>query len=243
MIAALLIGRKGSVGFPGKNTYRVLGRPLCFYPVAAAKKTPGIDRIYISTDCPDLKSFAGGNDIEVIDRPDELATGSAFPELVFLHGYNEIKKRNPDGDIEFLVLLMANCVTITPEKINEGIEVLRKNSYLDSAVTVSSNNSYAPHRARKEDSDGLLKPFVPFEVLGDPQKIVADRNALGDVWFADMGVSIVRPRCLTDWENGLLPQRWMGRNIYPIKQKGGFDVDYDYEIPLVEHWLKKYGGY
>lgn len=27
MIAALLIGRKGSVGFPGKNTMTVLGRP------------------------------------------------------------------------------------------------------------------------------------------------------------------------------------------------------------------------
>jgi len=28
MIVALLLGRKGSIGFPGKNLYPVLGRPL-----------------------------------------------------------------------------------------------------------------------------------------------------------------------------------------------------------------------
>ena len=36
MIAALLIGRQGSVGFPGKNTYPVLGRPFMEYPLFAA---------------------------------------------------------------------------------------------------------------------------------------------------------------------------------------------------------------
>ena len=39
MIIAILIGRKGSRGFPGKNTYKVLGRPLCEYPLMAAKKS------------------------------------------------------------------------------------------------------------------------------------------------------------------------------------------------------------
>ena len=36
MVAALLIGRQGSVGFPGKNTYPVLGRAFMEYPLLAA---------------------------------------------------------------------------------------------------------------------------------------------------------------------------------------------------------------
>ena len=36
MIAAILFGRKGSLGFPGKNLYPVLDRPLCLYPLLAA---------------------------------------------------------------------------------------------------------------------------------------------------------------------------------------------------------------
>ena len=50
MIAALLLGRKGSVGFPGKNTLPILGRPMCAYPLIAAQEAQGIDQVFVSTD-------------------------------------------------------------------------------------------------------------------------------------------------------------------------------------------------
>jgi len=37
MYIAIIIGRKDSKGFPGKNLYPALGRPLSFYPMKAAK--------------------------------------------------------------------------------------------------------------------------------------------------------------------------------------------------------------
>ena len=43
MIFAILIGRKGSIGFPGKNTTLVLGRPLMSYPLLAAIASKGVD--------------------------------------------------------------------------------------------------------------------------------------------------------------------------------------------------------
>ena len=243
MVVSILIGRRGSVGFPGKNTYKVLGQPLCYYPIKAARDTGIINYYYCSTDCPELKSFAHKNDIAVIDRPPELATSLSHPEDVFLHAYNKICDDFPNVEIELLVLLMANCVTITSEKIKAGIEILRQNSDYDSAVTVSSYNSYSPHRARKINEDGMLEPFIPFEKFENSNQIRADRNSLGNVWFADMGVSIVRPECLTNWADGILPQKWMGKNIFPIEQESGFDIDYEYELPMVENWLKTFGGY
>lgn len=243
MIPAILVGRKGSKGFPGKNTYKVLGKPLCYYPSEVARKIKLIDEIYFSTDCPKIKSFAKSNNYKIIDRPKELAQSDSNPEEVFLHAYEQILTKQNIDDVEMLVLLMANCVTITAEKILEGIETLRSNPEYDSAVTVSSYNSYSPHRARKIGKDGLLKPFIPFEKFQEKKKIRAERSALGNVWFADMGVSIVRPHCLINWEEGLLPQKWMGNKIYPIKQEAGFDIDYEYELPMVENWLKKFGGY
>tara|TARA_B100001142_G_scaffold289917_1_gene307024 strand:+ start:216 stop:947 length:732 start_codon:yes stop_codon:yes gene_type:complete len=243
MIPAILIGRKGSQGFPGKNTFKILGHPLCYYPSIAAKKTNLIGQIYFSTDCPSLKKFANKNKYKVIDRPEFLARSESNPEEVFLHAYNHLLDDLKGEKIELIVLLMANCVTITPKKIIEGIKVLRDKPEYDSAVTVSSYNSYSPHRARKINHKGLLDPFIPFDKFEEKKLVKADRNALGDVWFADMGVSIVRPHCLYDWENGLPPQKWMGKNIYPIKQEAGFDIDYKYELPMVENWLKQYGGY
>ena len=140
-----------------------------------------------------------------------------------------------------VVLLFCNAATILAETIDNGVKVLQEHPDYDSAVTVSCYNMWSPLRARKIGADGLLHPFVPFEVFGDPATLNCDRDSQGDVWFADMGVSIVRSRCLEYLDQGMLPQKWMGRKIYPLKQWGGLDVDYEWQMPLVEYWLKKSG--
>lgn len=240
MISALLIGREGSVGFPGKNVYPILGKPLMAYPLLAAKNAKQVNNIFISTDSEKIKTIGRSYGAEIIDRPPELCTKEALGEHAFVHGYHEITKRT-GSEPELIVLLFCNSATILPETIDEGIRVLREHPDYDSAVTVSRYNMWSPLRARKEGADGLLHPFVPFEVFGDPKTLNCDRDSQGDVWFADMSVSIVRPHCLEHLETGLLPQKWMGQNIYPLKQWGGLDVDYEWQIPQVEFWLKSHG--
>lgn len=240
MIVGLLLGREGSKGFPGKNTFPVLGRPLMAYPLLAAQKARYVDKVYVSTDSEKIKEIGRKYGAEIIDRPAELCTPEALGEDAFVHGYNYIKELTGE-EIEFMVLLFCNSPTILPETIDEGIEILRKNPSLDSAVTVSRYNMWSPLRARKVGSDGLLHPFVSFETFGDPKTLNCDRDSQGDVFFADMGASIVRTRNLENIYEGLLPQKWMGQNIYPLKQWGGCDVDYDWQIPQIEYWLKKHG--
>lgn len=143
--------------------------------------------------------------------------------------------------LEFLVLLFCNAPTVRSETIEEGIAILRTRPEVDSAVTVSRYNMWSPLRARKITSGGLLQPLVPFETFGDPTTLNCDRDSQGDVWFADMGVSIVRPECLESLRDGLLPQRWMGQKIFPLKQWGGLDIDYEWQVPQAEHWLKAHG--
>jgi hypothetical protein len=239
MVAAFLMGRKGSKGFPEKNLHPVLGHPLAYYPMKAANDCSEVDKIYISTDDERLMKLASSNRIEIIVRPTELCTDAALGEHVYVHAYNIAKEKNKDAEIELIVLLMCNAATITSTTISEGIKILRENPEYDSAVTVSKYNMWSPLRARTIGDDGLLHPFVPFETFGDPKNLNCDRDSQGDAWFADMGVSIVRPRCLERLEDGLLPQKWMGQKIYPLKQWGGLDVDYEWQIPQVEYWLRK----
>lgn len=240
MIIALLMGRKESKGFPRKNLHLVLGKPLAYYPMKVAKECPDIDKIYLSTDDEKLMKLATDNGIEIIKRPPELCTDESLGEHVYVHAYNIAKEKNKDAEIELIVLLMCNSPTITSQIISEGIKVLREHPEYDSAVTVSKYNMWSPLRARKIGEDGLLHPFVPFETFGDPKTLNCDRDSQGDVWFADMGASIVRPHCLEHLEDGLLPQKWMGQKIYPLKQWAGLDVDYEWQIPQVEYWLRMY---
>jgi CMP-N-acetylneuraminic acid synthetase len=240
MIVALLLGRKGSIGFPGKNLYPVLGKPLSWYPMNAAKESIFVDKVYLSTDDEGLMELARENNLEVIERPDYLCTKEALGEDAYVHGYEEICRRIGKKP-ELMVLLFCNAATLLPETIDEGINVLRKNPEYDSAVTVSRYNMWSPLRARKINNNGLLEPFIPFDAY-ESDNLNCDRDSQGDTWFADVAVSVVRPYNLENLDDGLLPQKWMGKRIYPLRQEAGCDVDYEWQIPVVEWWLKKYGN-
>jgi hypothetical protein len=243
MICALLLGREGSSGFPGKNLLPIVGRPMMAYPLLAANAAKSIDRVYVSTDSPRIKEIGREHQATIIDRPEWLATNQALGEDAYVHGYKVIRDEleGAGESVELMVLLFCNAPTISAQLLDEGIAMLRANPEADSAVTVSVYNMWSPLRARKLSPDGYLDPFVPFETFGDPKTLNCDRDSQGDVYFADMSTSIVRPRCLEDIHDGLLPQRWMGKKILPIKQWGGLDVDYPWQVPQAEYWLREHG--
>ncbi len=237
MIPALLLGRKGSVGLPGKNTRLIKGKPLAAYPMQAAKLAPSVDQVFLSTDDPELMKIARQNNVEVIERPAYLCTNQALGEDAYKHGYEEICKRTNQA-VEILVLMFCNAPTVLPSQIEEAIQVLKDNPEVDSAVTVSRYNMWSPLRARRIGSDGLLHPFVSLESIGDPSKLNCDRDSQGDAWFADVALSVVRAKNFEHIEQGLLPQKWMGRKIHPIKNEAGLDVDYEWQVPMVEWWIE-----
>ena len=45
-------------------------------------------------------------------------------------------------------------------------------------------------------------PFVPFKTFGNPKTLNCDRDSQGDVYYADMSVSVVRPKCLENLKSG-----------------------------------------
>jgi len=237
MICSLILGRKGSIGFPGKNLYEINGWPLSWYPMTAALNTPEIDRNFISTDDPALMDLGREIGFEVINRPDYLATAEALGDDAYKHGYEVICERIGE-EPELLVLLFCNAPTIAPHQMSEGIKMLRADPTADSAVTVSRYNMYSPTRARKISEDGSLQPYIPFEHHPNAEAINCDRDSQGDVWFADVSVSVIRPVNLENLESGLLPQKWMGRRILPIMNEAGLDMDFEWQLGQVSWWLE-----
>ena len=243
MIVALLIGREGSQGFPGKNVKPILGRELMVYPLLAAKNSKYVERVYVSTDSEKIKEISRKYGAEVIDRPAELCTKTALGQDVFVHGYqlirDELKKEGKE--IELIALLHCNAPTVLASQIDEGVKTLREHPEHDSVVTVGKYNMYHPNRMRRINKDGLIEPFVPFEAFGDPITMTCDRDSSGDAWLADVALSLVRPKCLENIDEGMLPQKWMGQKIYPIENEAGLDIDYEWQWGQIEWWLKHNG--
>lgn len=246
MIAAILIGRKGSQGFPNKNTAPIFGRPLFAYPLRAACAVKDIDSVIVSSDDLTIKDYITsrtgypyrGKVIRYMERPSYLCTDDAQAGEVYQYAAKELCVHDTTRvHYELFVLLMCNAPMVTPEIISEGIAALRADPLLDSAITVSQYNMWNPARARSIE-DGRLVNTVDLHSFDGV--VTCDRNCLGDTWFADFGAVIVRPRCL-DKLDGLPPQPWMGHRIHPLKQEGGFDVDFAWQVPQVEYWLKQHG--
>jgi CMP-N-acetylneuraminic acid synthetase len=237
MICSLILGRKGSVGFPGKNLYQIDDHPLSWYPMQATMNTPEVDYNFISTDDPELMELGREVGFDVIDRPAYLATAEALGDDAYKHGYDVICERVGEKP-ELLVLLFCNAPTVNSSLISKGIQLLRNDQSADSAVTVSRYNMYSPTRARRVADDGTLQPYIPFKYHPNSDSINCDRDSQGDVWFADVAVSIIRPDNLENLEDGLLPQRWMGKKILPIYNEAGLDMDYEWQIGQVDWWIK-----
>ena len=62
---ATICARGGSIGVPRKNILPLLGKPLICHTIEQALHTPGIDRVYVSTDCPEIAEVALNSGAEV----------------------------------------------------------------------------------------------------------------------------------------------------------------------------------
>lgn len=235
MVVALMLGRGGSTGFPGKNTHSVLGRPLMEYALLAARYTPEIDEIYVSTDSDEIKTIGRKNGAYIIDRPAYLCTKDAKHQDAMIHGYEYIKGLGKD--VELIILLQCNAPFILPKQLSEGVQVLRQRPEFDSAATVSEYSAFTPARARLIGKDRKILNFLSQEQMNGAN---SERDSQGKIYFTD-GTFIVRPKCLEEIETGMLPYPWMGQKAYAIANWGGLDVDAAWQLPQVEYWLRAEG--
>jgi CMP-N-acetylneuraminic acid synthetase len=229
---AIIIGRGGSKGFPGKNKFNVLGKPLMAYPILAALESKYIDYVYFSTEDDELKKIADVYGAKIIHRSEELADDKSLSEDVFLNAFWRITE-NHFFDIEYVALMFANAPCITGWMIDDMIKKLQV-SDADSICTVSKYNMFSPYRARILDLDDVALNFINNDM------ITCNRDSGGDFYFYDCSCAIVKSSIFKKIAKQPGPQPWLGRYILSyIQSIPALDVDYEWQLGQVEYWLKK----
>ena len=238
---AILFGRKNSEGFPRKNLFPILDRPAVLYPILASYYASSVDKIFLSTDDPELVNIGEKYDVIPLSRPKELCTSDALIEDVMQYAFYQVKellKSQP----KYISILLCNSCNVIANTLDEAVEFLDYNEEYDSAITACKLNMYSPLRARRLTSDGFLEPFIPLDIVGNIEDLSCDRNSSGDVFFADGGLTVVRSEFLENVKRNLLPFRWMGNRIHLIEQiPGGSDIDDYWQVAAMEAWLTKHG--
>ncbi len=229
MIASLTLDPDDSADFPG-NTGTALGRPIPAYALLAARAAGLIRHHFVVTASPPVKSVALQNDAVIIDPP--AGEHPACPaQGLLLHGYARLKEelKGETEPLELVVVLFAHAPAVTGDLIAEGIEALRAQPALDSVVSVTSRNHFNPFFARRLNAEGLLEPYAAF----------ADRGK-AEVFYPNWGLQVLRVSQL-EAPTGEPPFPWLGKKVLPLKQWGGGPVEYKWQVPGIEYWLKKHG--
>ena len=95
----------------------------------------------------------------------------------------------------------------------------------------------------------LMKPPWEFNVdveheidftmnnLDQFEKISSIRDEQEKCYYADFSIQVLRSRCIDNIEDGMLPIKWMGVRSYGLITDGYFDIDAEWQLPVIENWL------
>lgn len=121
-VLAIIPARGGSKGIPGKNLKKVGGLSLVARAIRAARATPSVSRVAVSTDVQDIAREAASFGAEVVVRPDYLSVDSASSESAIEHAVADFARRGETFDA--IVFIQPTSPFIRPEDIESAIGML-----------------------------------------------------------------------------------------------------------------------
>lgn len=216
-IKIIIPARGGSKRIPNKNLVDVNGKPLLQYVIDTCKKIT--DEIYVSTENKDIKEFAESMNVNVIDRPERLATDESKTEDVVEHFLEEI-----DTDLFCVVqptspLLSFTSILDAIDKIVSPLYGVEQVKSYDSVISVCKDVNYY------WDIDG--KP-VNFE-LGKRK-----RTQEHQAWFKENGAFYVTTKH-NFLKNNILQNGNVG--FVEMSDRESIDIDNKYDLEIVRRMI------
>ena len=150
-ILALVPARRGSKGLPGKNVALVDGLPLISYTINAAVGSGAFSQVTVSTDDREVMAIASDSGLDILSRPEELASDSASADSVIDHFISE---RSPSPD-SIIVYLQPTSPMRSSGHINQALTLfIAKNP--DALISVK-RASPSIFKTYEVCSDGTIK--------------------------------------------------------------------------------------
>ncbi len=179
---AVVIGRSGSRGLPGKNVVPLAGRPMICHTLDAARAADTVRRIVVSTDGDDIAAAAASMSIQVVRRPAALCTDTAPVVAAVRHAVESVV-----GDEPIIVVLYAN-VPVRPAGLIDGAVRLLVEAGADSVQSYTDVGKHHPYWMVALDDEHRVTPHV--------ENTIDRRQDLPPLLIPDGGVIAVTRRCL-----------------------------------------------
>lgn len=212
--------RGGSKGIPRKNVRMLAGKPLIAHSILDATEARLIDKVYVSTDAPEIAEVSRTYGAKVIDRPKEFASDTASSESALIHALSEIEKlESPD----LIVFLQCTSPIRTGADIDRAIAQLQAEN-ADSLLSVSPS-----HRFLWEEVDGIAKS------INYDYRHRQRRQDMKPQYVENGSIYIFKPWVLKDLGN-----RLGGKiSMFLMSEAANWEIDSILDFEIAEFLLKR----
>lgn len=230
---AVIIGRAGSKGLPGKNVMPIGGAPMIVHSIRHAQQSKTVGRIIVSTDGQTIADAAAAAGAEVIMRPASLATDSATVDDAVRHAVLA------SGDArDIIVILYANIPVRPPDLIDRAVVELHAHPEAQSVQSYSDVGKHHPWwMVQLEGVSGSVRAG---RVQAYHPNTVYRRQDLPPLFLPDGGVIAVRRESLFTVVEGQ-PHAFLGEHRRGIVNPSGavVDVDTSLDFAVAEAMLQQ----
>ncbi len=229
-VLAVVIGRAGSRGLPGKNALPLAGRPLICHTIDDARAASTVDRIVVSTDGDAIAAAAESMAVPVVRRPRDLATGTATVAAAVRHAVTE---HDAAGVARVIVILYANVPVRPAGLIDRAVGVLLETG-ADSVQSYCGVGKHHPYWMVAMDGDGCVTPLH--------DNPVDRRQDLPSLLIPDGGViAVTRAGLLAAASGTEHPHAFLGADRRGVETAPGevVDVDTPHDLVVAEAYLDR----
>lgn len=219
-IVAIIPARGGSKGIPRKNIRMLAGKPLLAWSIQAARGTPSIGRVVVSTDDAEIGAIAQQYGAEVIWRPAEISGDTATSESALVHALDYLRDTEqymPD----LIVFLQATSPLREPDDIQNAIKTLQRED-ADSLFSACPVHGFIWRR----DQNGLQSLTYDYRHRQRRQEAPEDLMENGSIY-------VFKPWVLRELNN-----RLGGKiTVYRMSVRHSFQVDDPDDLALIEQLM------
>ncbi len=224
--------RSGSKSIPHKNIRPLLGKPLMGWIIEAAKNSPYVTRLILSTDSEEYAAVGRKYGAETpFLRPTHLASDTASDIDFLTHAVSWLEEHEhwkPD----IILRLPPTSPLCTTESINACIEDLINDPEATSSRTITIASKH-PYKLWKIEND-TLHPFVPKEMSGLAEPSATARQFYNIQAYAHVDVIAVR------YDTLMRDKLLTGPRVrfHKIDKNDAVDIDTEYDFGIAEMRLK-----
>ena len=225
-ILGIIPARGGSKGLPGKNITSLSGRPVINWTIEQALAAKLLDRVIVSTDCPEIAEIAkaAGADVPFL-RPAEFAQDNSSVVDAVVHALETLNE-SFDG----FCLLEPTSPLRKEGDIDSAVRLLLDEwENTDAVISVGEPHLENPYLCKNISANGYLDSLMS-------QTLTAQRQELPRAYFpygVFYGLNVQTfLRCRTFYPNRIRP--------YFVERWQNYEINDGIDLLVIEAIMKNY---